>query len=131
MPRLIATNQIVGIDLVQLTVDDDHPGAYGFTIHLAEPADPEWIAEFEDSYRRLPHPVAPPILIEADRMTVHYLPAYVPELAGYLDHVEDIVRETNRQVDARNAALPDDSAARKRFLDALRTAAEHFPKRAS
>jgi hypothetical protein len=129
MPRTIATNQIDGIDLSQVTIDDHHPGAYGFIIRLTQAADPEWIAEFDDSYRRIPHPVAPPVTIDGDHMTVHYLPAYLSELSGYLAHIEDVVREANRQVDARNAALPDDSEERLRFLDALHTAAAHFPTR--
>jgi hypothetical protein len=129
MPRTIATNHIVGLDTEKVVLDDNHPGALGFDIQLSQHADAEWIAEFDDAYRRLHHPVLPPVTIESDRMTIHFLPAYTPELSAYLAHLEDVVAEANRQVEARNSARPDDTAATRQFLNALQTAARHFPKR--
>jgi len=122
MPRLIAKNRIVAFDTESLVVDDAHAGAYGFCVHLADQADPDWTAEFQDAYRRLPHPVQPPVEISGNQMTVFFLPRYQDELPSFLAHLLDVAAEANRQVDARNAVLPDDHDQRSRFQDALRSA---------
>lgn len=129
MPDRIATAQIVSIDPESLTVDDQYPGAYGFQVRLSADPGPEWKAEFDAAYAALPHSVTPPVRVDGDHLTVFYIPLYEDELPEYLRHLEQVVAETNRNVDARNAALPDDNARREAFRARLRQVATLYTAR--
>ena len=119
MPRAISTNQLERVLCDALVVDDRHPDAFGFRVRLAEAIDPEWAIEFLAVYDRRPHPLKPPIDCDARDLVVHFLPKYQSELPEFLDHLREVVAETNALVRARNAALPDHSAAEAEFLAVL------------
>lgn len=129
MPDRIATAQIVAVDPETLEVDDQYPGAYGFTVRLSTDPGPEWVAEFDAAYAALPHAVTPPVRVEGDCLKVFFIPLYEAELPAFLAHLEQVVAEANRSVEARNAALPDDGARREAFRSRLRTAAAAYAPR--
>lgn len=107
------------IDADALVADDRYPESFGFRIQLADPVDPEWAAEFDGVYNRLPHALKPPVECHDQSLVVHFLPAYGSELPPYLDHLREVVAETNAAVRARNAVLPDQSAEETAFLALL------------
>lgn len=124
MPERIATAEIVALDPETLETSDSYPGAYGFYIRLSRDPGTEWAAEFDAAYRAAPHAIKPPVVFRGDTLCVFYLPLYQSELPEYLAFLQRTVETTNRSVEARNQALPDDNPVREAFRSHLRGLAE-------
>ena len=123
MPERIETAQIVALDPEALESDDAFPGAYGFRVHLSCDPGPEWAAELDSVYDAAAYPGKPPVVFRGDTLCVFYLPRYAADLPRYLRFLQGVVAETNRAVNKRNAALPDEETQKEAFRQQLRALA--------
>lgn len=126
MPEQIATAEITAIDPQTLEVSPDWPGTYGFYVRLSRDPGTEWAAEFDTTYHVSRHPLKPPVVFRGDTLCVFFLPLYKDKLPDFLEHLENVVKETNASVEKRNQAMPDDHDIREDFRAELATAAEAF-----
>jgi hypothetical protein len=126
MPERITTAEIVAVDPQTLEVSPEWPGTYGFYVRLSRDPGREWAAELEAAYAVSRHPIKPPVIFRGDTLCVYFLPLYQEKLPGFLEHLEEVVREANASVERRNQALPDDNTTREGFRARLAAAAETF-----
>lgn len=128
MPERILTADIAAIDPEGLEIDDTYPGTYGFTVRLSCDPGPEWDEEFVAVYENAEYPGKPPVVWHGDRLTVFYLPRYADDLPAYLRFLEQMIARTNRAVEKRNSALPQEEQRKESFRQRLREAARNLHK---
>lgn len=127
MPERIATATIDSLDSESLESNDTFPGTYGFQVRLSCDPGPEWAMEFQAVYDAGAYPGKPPVVFHGDVLRVYYLPRYAHDLPRFLRFLQAMVNETNRAVEKRNAALPNEDAEREAFRQTLRDLAQRFP----
>lgn len=131
MPERIATAAIRTLDPEVLESDDAYPGAYGFHVLLSCDPGPEWAAEFEAVYNAGVYPGKPPLVFRGDTLCVFYLPRYAGYLPSYLNFLQAMVAETNRAVEKRNAALPNEEKEKELLRQKLRALVSDLKMRVS
>ncbi|MGC4046321.1 MAG: hypothetical protein QM758_21230 [Armatimonas sp.] len=129
MPERIATAEITAIDPQTLEVSPEWPGTYGFYVRLSHDPGVEWAAEFDSAYHVSRHPLKPPVVFRGDTLCVFFLPLYKDKLPDFLEHLENVVKETNASVEQRNQSIPDDHDIRESFRAELAEVAESFKNR--
>jgi hypothetical protein len=126
MPERIATAEMIGLDPEVLETDDAFPGAYGFRVRLSCDPGPEWALEFDGVYGGAIYPGKPPVIFRGDTLLVFYLPRYGADLPRFLRFLQSAIRQTNRAVEKRNSALPDEEAQKEAFRQQLRALVKSF-----
>lgn len=103
MAHFVPDVELVQVDLDSVDGVDDNAETIVFDIVLNLAPAERWKEEFEILYQRTPFSIKPPVVIEGDRMTVHFLPRYQRELQTFLDFLGDVVHratEENRKTEA-------------------------------
>ncbi len=124
MPERIETAEIKKIETDAVELDDAFPGTYGFVVRLTRDPGPEWGVEFNAAYDVAVYAGKPPVIPHGDTLRVFYLARYASELPAYLRFLARIVGETNKSVEQRNRALPDEDKQKAEFLERLAEAAK-------
>ena len=85
MSHYVPEIDMLKIDLDTLEDADENAETIVFDIVLNGQPSAKWVEEFEILYRKRPFAIKPPVVVEGDRLRVHFLPRYQSDLQPYVD----------------------------------------------
>ncbi|HEY3330349.1 MAG TPA: hypothetical protein VGK19_10040 [Capsulimonadaceae bacterium] len=115
MPHYVPDIHLKQIDLDSIDDAEENPESVVFDILLSGHPTPSWVEEFEYLYATSKFSIKPPVIIDGDRLHIHFLPRYEEELQPYLEFVSTIAHHATDEARRTEAIKThDDQEARKR-----------------
>jgi hypothetical protein len=96
------THYVPDINLLKIDLDsiddvDENAETVVFDILLNGHPTSRWIEEFEILYNRTPFSIKPPVIVDGDRMHIHFLPRYQGDLQAFVDFLSTMVHQATSE----------------------------------
>jgi hypothetical protein len=121
--KLISEIKMLSIDLDSLADTEENPETVIFDVQLSGLPNSSWVEEFEFLYKSLPFEVQPPVVVDGDRLHVHYIPRYSDYLQAFIEHLAGICHRATLEarLTEKMKTREDQERRKKEFRKVLQT----------